>query len=89
VRPNPKGRPEREGKPLTPPPSKAVATLLERYEDPRERVTRIFLAALCRPPRKAELDDAKAFIEEAGGQGDAYEDLLWALVNSAEFRFNR
>ena len=39
--------------------------------------------------RGPELDDALAFLNESGGQGDAYEDLLWALVNSAEFRFNR
>lgn len=79
----------KEGKALTAPPSAAVSSLLSRYDDPRERVTRIYLASLCRPPRKAELDDALSFVKEAGGEGDAYEDILWALVNSAEFRFNR
>jgi hypothetical protein len=93
-----RGGPARQGKKnnngkmgpaLTAPPSAAVAGLLTRIEDPRERVTRIYLASLCRPPRKAELEDALKFIEESGGEGDAYEDVLWALVNSAEFRFNR
>jgi hypothetical protein len=79
----------REGPALTAPPSQAVATLLQKYDDPRERVTRIYLAALARPAKKVELDDALGFIKDAGGEGDAYEDLLWALVNSAEFRFNR
>ncbi len=79
----------RDGPALTAPPSAAIANLLSKYDDPRERVTRIYLAALCRPPRKAELDDALAFVKETGGQGDVYEDILWALVNSAEFRFNR
>jgi hypothetical protein len=72
---------------LTEDPKDAMGKLLARYDDPRERVTRIYLAALCRPPRKAELDDALAYVKD-GGQ-DLYEDLLWALVNSAEFRFNR
>jgi hypothetical protein len=70
-------------------PSQGIAGLMTRYEDPRERVTRIYLASLCRPPKKVEIDDALAFLKDAGGQGDAYEDLLWALLNSAEFRFNR
>jgi hypothetical protein len=81
--------PQKEGRPLTAPPSAAIATLLQKYDDPRERVTRLYLAALCRPPHKAELDDALGYLNDAGGEGDAYEDLLWALVNSAEFRFNR
>src|SRR5205085_1586655 len=29
----------------------AISALLERYEDARERVTRIYLASLCRPPK--------------------------------------
>ena len=81
--------PSRKARPSTAPPSAAVANLLTRFDDPRERVTRLYLAALCRPPKKAEIDDALAYVKDSGGEGDAYEDVLWALVNSAEFRFNR
>ena len=70
-------------------PVAALGRLLSRYDDPRERVTRIYLASVCRPPRKPELDMALKFVEEAGKGPDAYEDLMWALVNSSEFRFNR
>ena len=31
--------------------------------------------------------DARVYVKDQ--DQDAYEDLLWALVNSAEFRFNR
>lgn len=72
---------------LTEDPKDAMGKLLARYDDPRERVTRIYLAALARPPRKAELEDSLAYVKD--GDQDLYEDLLWALVNSAEFRFNR
>ncbi|MBI3726641.1 DUF1549 domain-containing protein [bacterium] len=86
---NGKGGGKGMGPSLTAAPSQAVQHLLDRYDDPRERVTRIYLAALCRPARKAEIEDALAYIKDNGGEGDVYEDLLWALVNSAEFRFNR
>ena len=72
---------------LTEDPRDAMGKLMVRYDDPRERVTRIYLAALARPPRKVELEDALAFVK--ADDQDLYEDLLWALVNSAEFRFNR
>jgi hypothetical protein len=70
-------------------PVAALGRLLDRFDAPRERVTRIYLSTVARPPTRPELDLAIQFLEQAGGGGDAYEDLVWALVNSSEFRFNR
>jgi hypothetical protein len=69
----------------------AVKRLLARVDDPRERVTRLYVSALARPPRPLEIADALSYLQGLTGEEEAvgYEDLLWALVNSAEFRFNR
>jgi hypothetical protein len=55
-------------------------------------VNELFLATLNRPPRKQELLDIQKKLPLAGGVKDdlkaAYEDLLWALLNSNEYLLN-
>jgi hypothetical protein len=82
-------QPQAQGPSLSERRHNAIRRLLAREDDERERVTRIYLAAFGRPARKAELEDALAYAKAAPDATDAYEDLLWALLNSAEFRFNR
>lgn len=52
---------------------------------PGERISRIFLAVLVRPPTEPELARYAAFVNGQGGSREAYEDVIWTLVNSAEF----
>lgn len=57
--------------------------------DPAEVIEKIYLAAYARPPAPAELDIAKAhFTREGIAPAEAAQDLLWSLINSAEFVFN-
>jgi hypothetical protein len=55
-------------------------------------VTDLFLATLNRPPRKQELLDIQKKLPLKTGTKDdlkaAYEDLLWALLNSNEYLLN-
>src|SRR5262249_17768186 len=53
-------------------------------------VKRLFFAALARPPEAAELEKALAPIAEKGKEGrrQAFEDLLWVLLNAKEFLYN-
>ncbi|MFQ3648773.1 MAG: DUF1549 domain-containing protein [Gemmataceae bacterium] len=55
-------------------------------------VTDLFLATLNRPPRKQELADIQKKLPLKAGTKDdlkaAYEDLLWALLNSNEYLLN-
>jgi hypothetical protein len=59
--------------------------------DPRPeaaKVEELFLAALTRPPKPEELQAALAHIDKhATTKKQAYENLLWALVNTKEFLF--
>jgi hypothetical protein len=54
-----------------------------------ERVETLYLMALSRPPRPAELRRALSHVEAgATDQASRYGDVLWALLNGVEFRTN-
>jgi hypothetical protein len=66
------------------------AAALDRSGKPEEEiVTEAYLTALSRLPTKPELAAAHtAFTREKTTRRQAIEDLLWALLNSAEFLLN-
>jgi hypothetical protein len=56
---------------------------------PAQIVTELYLAAYSRPPTDEEMKIATgAFSNEGATRQSATEDLMWALINSAEFVFN-
>jgi len=56
---------------------------------PREIVTELYLACFGRHPIEEELQAATAaFTDDPAVRRQAVEDVLWALLNSAEFVFN-
>jgi hypothetical protein len=66
-----------------------VQRLATGKDSPREIVTELYLACYGRPPAEEEITVATAaFIKDAAARRRATEDVLWALVNSAEFVFN-
>lgn len=80
-------------------PGTALADLLAWTTDDTARVRALFLRVLSRPPSTAELARTVAAIQadEAAAKAPrakvkaktaAYEDLLWALLNTSEFAFN-
>ena len=61
--------------------------------DPRkdaEKVADLYYRAFSRPPAEAELKVALAHVAKAekGKPQAAYEDVVWALINTKEFLFN-
>ncbi len=56
---------------------------------PEDLVAELYLAAVCRLPTASERSAAVAAFETPGAtRQTATEDVLWALLNSAEFVFN-
>jgi len=49
----------------------------------------IYLSVLCRKPAAEELSQAQAYFSSASSPKEAAEDLMWALINSPGFLFNR
>jgi hypothetical protein len=66
-----------------------VARLAKSTMTPEQIVEELYLAAFSRRPEAEELGIATRLIASAGDRRRAaIEDLLWALLNSAEFVFN-
>ena len=70
---------------------KKLRRLTDGSRPPAEIVNELYLATLSRPPTASESSTAVAAF--GGGEGAearraAAEDVLWALLNSAEFVFN-
>jgi hypothetical protein len=54
-----------------------------------ERLRDLYLIALSRPPSAEELAGMKAYLQaRPNNLSAAYEDLLWALLNTKEFLYN-
>jgi hypothetical protein len=65
------------------------AAVLARGEQPMEvRLRQLFLTAYGRPPTPAETTQAQEYLAARQGSVAAWEDLIWALINSKEFLFN-
>jgi hypothetical protein len=66
-----------------------VQRLTDSQLKPEEIVTDLYLACYSRQPTDEELKIATApFIAEGAKRRGAIEDVLWSLLNSAEFVFN-
>ncbi len=66
-----------------------VTQQLATKPDHEDLVRRLYLNALCRLPTEAELDYSRQLLSESATPEEAYEDLLWALINSKQFLFVR
>ena len=71
-------------------PNGRLAQLIARLGDRSEKalLTELYLATLARFPSDAEVTQASTYIKKIGNPREAYEDLMWAMINSKEFLFN-
>jgi hypothetical protein len=65
-----------------------AAVLNSPFLDGQGRIAALYLATLSREPRPDELKRMLQFIDKAGSQEEGLADVLWALLNSAEFKLN-
>ena len=59
--------------------------------DPRsdqEKIQELYRIALCRLPNDAELKTTLTYVSSKEHRREAYEDVIWSLINSKEFLFN-
>ncbi len=62
-----------------------LGTLLYQYQDNAKAVEQLYLITLARKPTEKELRICLDHVESREHRGEAYEDLMWSLLNSTEF----
>ena len=62
-----------------------LGRLLGEIKDDRDLVQELYLKALARQPSLSELTTCLLYVKQVGNRTEAFEDILWSLVNSAEF----
>jgi len=70
-------------------PDGRIARLLKANPDDPAIADEMYLAALSRFPTREEKARAVEYLARAGSKLEAAQDLLWALINSPAFLFNR
>lgn len=70
-------------------PKGAVAKLITSGATDRQLIEELYMGALSRPPSATEYDQAVTFLKKGDSRAARAQDLLWALVNSKAFLFNR
>jgi hypothetical protein len=66
-----------------------LADLLRKYSDNKDAVIELYLTVHSREPSENELKVCLDYVREFGNRGEAFEDLMWSLVNSTEFLTKR
>lgn len=69
-------------------PQSMLEGLLRTETSDSARVEHLYLRAYGRKPDSSERRAAVSFVKANGGGAKAYEDLFWAILNSAEFMTN-
>lgn len=65
-----------------------LARLLKEKKPIRDILSELYLTAYARRPADAELRRTLAHVEGATNKQQAFEDVLWAILNTKEFMFN-
>ena len=70
-------------------PDNRIGTMLSAGKDDPAMLEEFYLAALSRKPSEAEATKILGYLRSAGDRRTAWEDVVWALVNSKEFLLRR
>jgi hypothetical protein len=62
-----------------------LARLLAEIKDDEALTQELYLRALGREPSQSELTTVLRYVKQVGNRTEAFEDVLWGLVNSTEF----
>jgi hypothetical protein len=69
--------------------SNVLGRILTSYPKDDEALRMVYLKTLARKPTDSEHEKALKYVAKVGNRQEAFEDLLWALLNSTEFQTKR
>ena len=62
-----------------------LGELLDTIEDDQMLTSELYLRTLCREPTEDEMHHVESYVTSVDKRHEAFEDLLWVLINSAEY----
>jgi hypothetical protein len=66
-----------------------LARILKAYPNNDHALRMVYLRTLARRPTDRELERCREHVRSVGNRTEAFEDILWALLNSTEFQTRR
>ena len=66
-----------------------LARILQKHSGNAAAVAEVYLLVLSREPSASELAICRDYLATVGDRGEAFEDLMWSLINSSEFLSRR
>ncbi len=69
--------------------SPTLARLLDQEHADEAVTVELYLRALAREPKTAEMKTCLAYVQAAASRQEAFEDILWSLINSTEFLYRK
>ena len=70
-------------------PGGRIDRLMQQSTPNRRLVEEIYLATICRLPKPVEMTEASSYLAHAKSRLEGAQDLMWALINTPAFLFNR
>jgi Protein of unknown function (DUF1553)/Protein of unknown function (DUF1549) len=70
-------------------PQGLIARHVRSTSTPKEVVDEVYLSVLCRHPTADEIRKGETYLGEVHNRTEGAQDLMWALINSPAFLFNR
>jgi hypothetical protein len=67
----------------------SLGPILKNHPQDDDALKALYLKTLARKPTDREMEKCRKYIAKVGNRAEAYEDLLWALINSTEFQTKR
>jgi hypothetical protein len=66
-----------------------LARILKAYPEDDDALRMVYLKTLARKPTDGELRTCRSYLAKSRNRAEAFEDILWALLNSTEFQTKR
>jgi hypothetical protein len=66
-----------------------LGKILRENQRDQDALSELYLLVLAREPSKHEIEICQSYIKDVSQRGEAYEDLMWSLLNSSEFLSKR
>ena len=67
----------------------SLGRILRENKNNNDAISEVYLRVLARAPSRKELKVCTAYIARVGNRREAFEDLMWSLLNSSEFLSKR